>query len=131
MEEPVESPPPGDLPGIWRQRAQLLKEYGDPNSGRLWALAATELDQALRVLGAETLTLGEAAALSGYSVDHIGSLVRHGKLPNVGRKYAPRIRRADLPTKSTTSPGRPQRRKAADWDIDITDIKKKLSPTRR
>ncbi len=78
MEESTKSPPPGDLPSIWRQRAQFLKEYGDPNSGRLWALAATELDQSLRVLGEDTLTLGEAAALSGYSADHIGSLVRHG-----------------------------------------------------
>ena len=34
----------------WRQRAQFLSDYCDPNSARLWQLAATELDQALRVL---------------------------------------------------------------------------------
>ena len=45
---------PGDLPGIWRQRAEFLSTFGDPNSGRLWAFAATELDQALRVLGEDT-----------------------------------------------------------------------------
>ena len=114
MEEhpPTESPPPGDLPGIWQQRAALLKEYGDPNSGRLWALAATELNQAFRVLGEETLSLVQAARESGYSADHLGALIRNGKLRNYGRKHAPRIRRADLPTKSNTAPGRP-RRKAA------------------
>ena len=127
MKESTESLSPGDLPGIWRQRAQFLKEYGDPNSGRTWERAATELDQALRALGEHTVTLGEAAALCGYSADHIGTLVRQGRIPNVGRKHAPRVRRADLPVKTATSPGRP-RRTAADVDIDITDIKKKLLP---
>ena len=42
---PAESPP-GDLPGIWRERAEFLKEYGDPSTGRLRQLAATELDAA-------------------------------------------------------------------------------------
>jgi hypothetical protein len=114
---------PGDLPGIWRQRAEFLKEYGsDPSSGRLWALAATELDAALKVLGETTLTLKEAAALCGYSTDHLGTLVRNGTIRNFGHKGSPRIRRSDLPTKSTTSPGRPQRRKVAAGDVDIGRI---------
>ena len=116
---------PGDLPGVWRQRAAFLKEYGDPSSGRLWALAATELDQALRVLGEEVLTLPEAAAVCGYSSDHLGTLVRKGKIANYGRKGSPRIRRSDLPTKQSTAPGRPQR-KAADGEIDISDISSRL-----
>ena len=111
---------PGDLPGVWRQRAAFLKEYGDPGSGRLWELAATELDQAFRVLGSELLTLPQAAALCGYSADHLGSLVRSGKLPNYGRKGSPRIRRSDLPTKKTTAPGRP--RSKASGDVDIRSI---------
>ena len=120
-EESTKSPPPpGDLPGIWRQRAQFLEGYGDPNSGRLWGLAATELDQALRVLGAELLTLPQAAALCGYSADHLGSLVRKGKIPNLGCKGSPRIRRSDLPTKKTTAPGRPRK---APGDVDISFIK--------
>ncbi len=77
---------PGDLPAQWRERAQFLSAYGDSSSARLWQLAATELDQALRALGAETLTLVEAAAMCGYSADHLGSLVRKGKLSNYGRK---------------------------------------------
>ena len=97
MEESTESPAPGDLPTLWRQRGAFLKEYGDPNSGRLWALAATELDQALRVLGAETLTLVEAAALCGYSADHLGTLVRKGEIPNYGQPNTPNNQRPRTP----------------------------------
>ena len=120
MEESTESLPPGDLPTLWRARAQFLSDFGDPNSGRLWGLAATELDQALRVLGAELLTLPQAAALCGYSADHLGSLVRKGKIPNLGCKGSPRIRPSDLPTKKTTAPGRPRK---APGDVDISFIK--------
>ena len=112
---------PGDLPGRWRERAEFFADYGDPNSGRLWALAATELEQALKVLGEDALTLTEAATLCDYSADYLGSLIRRGQIPNVGRRNAPRIRRSDLPIKSTTAPGRPRRR-AADGDIDVRSI---------
>ncbi|MGH8527808.1 MAG: hypothetical protein ACREXY_27395 [Gammaproteobacteria bacterium] len=27
---------PTDLPAVWRERAEWLREYGDPNSARLW-----------------------------------------------------------------------------------------------
>lgn len=117
---PTESPP-GDLPGIWRERAEGLRRYSVP-AANAYEDAAAELEQALQALDAETLTLVEAAALCGYSTDHLGSLVRNGKLRNYGRKGSPRIRRSDLPVKSTTSPGRPQRRKADGDDIDIRSI---------
>lgn len=42
------------------------------------------------------LTLPEAAIRTGYSPDHIGRLIREGKLDNAGRKNAPRVRAADL-----------------------------------
>ncbi|MEE8207258.1 MAG: hypothetical protein V3T82_09930 [Nitrospinaceae bacterium] len=58
---------PGELPTTWRQRAEFLSDFGDPNTARLWQLAASELEQALQALGAETLTLVEAAAMCGYS----------------------------------------------------------------
>jgi hypothetical protein len=81
---------PASLLIAWRERATYLEQYGDPTSGRLWQLAALELDAALKALGEETLTLVEAAALSGYSADHLGHLIRHGQLRNCGRKNAPR-----------------------------------------
>jgi hypothetical protein len=42
------------------------------------------------------LTLAEAARRTGYSEDHIGRLVRIGKLPNAGAPNRPRVRAADL-----------------------------------
>lgn len=48
------------------------------------------------------LSLPQAAARSGYSVEHLGRLVREGKVPNAGRRGAPRIRVADLPRKPPT-----------------------------
>ncbi len=117
---------------VW-QRAEYLADFGDPNTARLWHLAAAELYQALQVLGEETLSLVEAAVVSGYTANHLGSLVRKGKIPNCGRTNAPRVRRADLPIKSPTSPGLPATRqrktlkaKAAE---QITCITKKLYPS--
>ena len=98
---------PGDLPALWRQRADFLHEYGDPNSARLWMLAAVELERALEAFGAEKLTLAEAANVSGYSASYIGKLVASGDLPNAGRKNAPRVRRADLKAKPKNGRGRP------------------------
>ena len=129
-------PGPSTLSTTWRERAELLANFGDPNCARIWQLAAAELDEVLQALGAETLTLAEAARESGYSQDHLGSLIRGGKLPNAGRLHTPLIRRRDLPIKSSTSPGRPAqppRRKAAIGggdDGDITSITNKLSPRR-
>jgi hypothetical protein len=58
----------------------------------------------------DLLTLQESARLSGYSEDHLGRLIRKGKLTNHGRPGAPRIRRSDLPRKPSravaTSSGR-------------------------
>ena len=50
--------------------------------------------------GSGPLTLGEAAAVSGYSRAHLGRLVREGKIPNAGRPNAPCIHQLDLPRKS-------------------------------
>jgi hypothetical protein len=101
---------PGDLPALWRARAETLRQYGDANSARLWDIAATELEHALELFGAETLTLVEAARESGYTPDHIGALVKRGQIPNAGRTHAPRIRRSDLPPKKEPGGrGRPAR----------------------
>jgi hypothetical protein len=97
-----------DLPNQWRERAKLLRDYGGGDSAKAWDVAATELDQALRDHREETLTLTEAARLSGYTPDHLGELVRSGKLPNAGRPNAPAIRRSDLPTKPAKR-GRPRK----------------------
>lgn len=53
--------------------------------------------------GAEELTLSDAAQLSGYSTDHLSRLIRAGKLPNRGKKGAPRICRDELPMRPKTN----------------------------
>lgn len=47
----------------------------------------------------ELLTLRAAASWCGYSVEHLARLIRQGRLPNAGRKGAPRIRMRDLPSR--------------------------------
>jgi hypothetical protein len=58
-------------------------------------LQAVERDE-----GAELLNLTQAALRSGFSPDTLGKLVRQGKLANLGRRNAPRVRAADLPRKA-------------------------------
>lgn len=52
----------------------------------------------------QALTLTDASRESGYSVDHLGLLIRQGIIPNAGRPHAPRIRRRDLPRKPSRLP---------------------------
>jgi hypothetical protein len=56
-----------------------------------------DLEQVAAESARESLTLSDAARVSGYSPDHLARLVREGKLANHGRKGAPRFLRADLP----------------------------------
>lgn len=84
------------------ERAAQLRRWAGPSAesvARAYELAAAEIQAALEEEQDERLTLREAAATSGYSVDHIGRLIRDGTLPNAGRSNAPRIRRGDLPIK--------------------------------
>jgi hypothetical protein len=36
---------PHALLAAWRERAQFLADFGDPNAARLWQLAAVELER--------------------------------------------------------------------------------------
>jgi len=55
----------------------------------------------------QSLTYTKAAQQSGYSADHIGRLVREGKLRNVGRKGAPRVLSSELPRRPALQVARP------------------------
>src|SRR5690242_809779 len=89
-----------DLPSTWRARADELRRWAAAEAAAC-ALerAAQELDDRLRERSSELLSLSEASEEGGYSVDHLGRLIREGRIPNAGRPNAPRIRRADLPRK--------------------------------
>lgn len=62
---------PADLLQLWQQSADYLHQFGDPDSARLWRPAAVELERALKAFGEQTLTVTDAAQLSGYSPDYI------------------------------------------------------------
>ena len=85
----------------WREEALPLEErYIDPRVAELFRLHARELEEAVQDAEEEVLTIGEAAGTSGNSVDHIRHLVAEGKIPNIGVRGSPRVRRGDLPLKS-------------------------------
>ena len=54
-----------------------------------------DLRDVTAAVGAQLLTLTQAAAACGYSADHLGRLVREGALTNYGRLHAPRVRSAE------------------------------------
>lgn len=95
------------LPTQWRALAGTLRAHAAEGAALAYEQAADELDAALRVQADELLTLEEASAESGFTVDHLSREVRSARIPNAGRKGAPRIRRADLPRKVGTLPPSP------------------------
>ena len=88
------------LPATWRRRAKALRRYGVETPATALERCADELDGALVERDETTYSLVEASRESGYSADHLGRLVRDGKIPNAGRPGAPRIARRDLPRKA-------------------------------
>jgi hypothetical protein len=84
----------------WKTRAETAVLLEDRKAAHILRLCATELERALQDAGDTPLTLAEAAAESGYSIEHLRRLVSEGRIANAGRRYAPRIRRADLPKKA-------------------------------
>ncbi|MCZ0934952.1 MAG: hypothetical protein OXJ54_07200 [Gemmatimonadetes bacterium] len=95
------------LPANWRKQAKALRRYGSEPPAVALERCATELEATLIQRDETTLSLVEAGRESGYSADHLGRLVREGKIPNAGRPGAPRIARVDLPRKAT-APVEPQ-----------------------
>jgi len=87
----------------WRQKAELFRQHGHEATARAYELCSSELEAALDAREDELLDLQEAAKASGYSPDRLGRLLREGKIPNAGRRHAPRIRRGDLPKRPDTT----------------------------
>lgn len=93
---------PADLPPEWRTLANSFREHAEEPLARAYERCADQLESALAESAEEPLTLSEAAEQSGYSPDHLGRMVREGKIRNAGRPNAPRIARGDLPVKPKT-----------------------------
>ncbi|MGH7688845.1 MAG: hypothetical protein ACREN3_04495 [Gemmatimonadaceae bacterium] len=84
----------------WTAKREAYAEAGALVDGvRLLDRVLADMEAVFSAEAAETLTLAEAAAETGYTRDHIARLIRTGTLPNAGRPRAPRVRRADLPRK--------------------------------
>jgi len=92
------------LPGTWRKRAKALRRY-----------TIAERDET-------TFSLVEASRESGYSADHLGRLVRDGKIPNAGRRGAPRIARRHLPRKAHAPAGPPLAEKPRRREVSNAQI---------
>ena len=88
------------LPADWRGKAKSLRRYGSETAALVLDLCAEDLETTIRERDQTTLSLVEAARESGYSREHLGRLVRDGKIPNAGRPNAPRIARRHLPRKA-------------------------------
>jgi len=89
--------PIASLPEEWRTRAAELEAFAPP-AAEAFRRAATQLEDALRGSD-QSVTLQEAHAIGGYSVDHLQRLVSSGAIANVGRKGKPRVRRSDVPVR--------------------------------
>jgi hypothetical protein len=83
-----------------RREAAGLRRYGAEPQAIAVERACDVVEAAMRAELDAVLTLEEASRESRYSSDHIRHLVADGTLPNVGRKGAPRVRRADLPRRA-------------------------------
>ena len=90
---------PADLALEWLKLADQQDQLGAPSQASTLRYCADQLETGLKAEDATLLTLQEAAAESGFSPDHLGRLVREGKIPNAGRPGAPQIARRDLPIK--------------------------------
>ena len=88
------------LTASWRESAVQLRRYGAEAQAVTLESAADDVLEALAGVDDALLTLDEAARESGYSAEHLGRLVRKGRLPNAGRRGRPRIRAADLPKRA-------------------------------
>lgn len=110
-----------ELSSTWCTRADELAPFS-PAAAEAFRRAAQELRAALTQLEGEVITLEQAATESGYSREHLARAVRTGRIPNAGRKGAPRVRRVDLPVK----PGSLSNARLSDYD-PITDARSLVS----
>ena len=88
------------LPADWRKQAKALRRYGGETPATAIERCAEDLEATLVERDETTFSLVEAARESGYTAEHLGRLVRDGKIPNAGRPGAPRIALKDLPRKA-------------------------------
>ena len=85
------------LTAKWAARRDEWKALGVAVNGAALADQVIADLREIQASDADIVTLAEAHALGGYSVDHLQRLVSNGKIENMGRRGSPRIRRSDVP----------------------------------
>ena len=110
------------LPADWRKQAKALRRYGGETPAVALDRCADDLEATLVERDETTFSLVEAARESGYSADHLGRLVRDGKIPNAGRPGAPMIARRDLPRKAHAPTEPPLAEKPRRGDVSNVQI---------
>lgn len=85
----------------WRETAATLRSEGYTQGADMTERRATELEDCLTALDAETLSVSQAASESGYSAEHVRRMLSENPTLNAGRKGKPLIRRSDLPRKAS------------------------------
>ena len=111
-----------NLPADWRKQAKALRRYGGETPAVALDRCADDLEATLVERDETTYSLVEAARESGYSADHLGRLVRDGKIPNAGRPGAPRIARRHLPRKAPAPAEPPLAEKPRRGDVSNVQI---------
>lgn len=84
----------------WRALANVFRDHSEVSLALAYERCADELEVVLHLQREELLTLDEASRFGGYSTDHLGRMIRAGRIPNAGRPGAPRIRREHVPIKA-------------------------------
>jgi hypothetical protein len=87
-----------DLVTRWEsRRGELARLHAQVDGAALVEEFLSDLE---RLAGEEpAASLAEASRLSGNLADHLGKLIRSGRLPNHGRKHAPAVRISECPKK--------------------------------
>ncbi len=99
--KPAPDTPLTQLLQEWQRELALLDDLASPLAAA-YRRHVRELEAALEAFGHQELTLDQASKLGGYDKGSLTRLIREGKVKNVGRRHAPRIRRQDVPIKPGT-----------------------------
>lgn len=94
-----------DVVNEWREDAATFRKYGQDGTAAMLEACVAQLEASEREAELEAISLEQAADESGYSYSAIQKMVARGELANVGRKHAPRVRRADIPSKGKRQVG--------------------------
>ena len=89
----------------WTTDAATLRGYGDSRGADMLERLTNEARAAIESAGDELLTLEQAARVANMHPDSLRHLVASGRIPNAGRRGAPRIKRADVPRRPAKAEG--------------------------